>query len=142
MHLLLIAVIASLFFISTETYSQEINATPLPTQHPLVGSWRIDLREAQCHEIYNVMPDGRALVTSWEAESESVFQIDSAPSDKGFYKWIDKIVKDNSKPDCMGYVMEIGHVATNYIIFHKSGRQFLMCQEEKIESCIGPFVKQ
>ncbi len=41
----------------------------------------------------------------------------------------------------MGEVMQIGHEATNFIIFHQTGDQFLMCEAEDINTCIGPFIR-
>jgi hypothetical protein len=93
-----------------------------------------------CDEIYSIRPDGTTLVTSAEEISESVYEISDDPSEKGFYRWVDTITKDNGKKACLGQTM--GHVATNHIVFHSSGDMFLICIEERLESCIGPFVRQ
>ena len=119
-----------------------VKRTPLPTNHPLIGSWRIEVPGTSCYETYSIKADGTRSVTSAEEVVESEFEITSEPSEKGFYKWVDKITKDNGKPDCMGGVSEIGHVATNYIIIHPSKRMFLMCETEDLQSCIGPFILQ
>ena len=37
--------------------------------------------------------------------------------------------------------MEVGHVATNYLFLHPSGNMFLVCEEENINTCIGPLVR-
>jgi hypothetical protein len=71
--------------------------------------------------------------------SESEFTVAEQPSAKGFYKLDDKIVKDNGKQDCSGEVMKPGTRATNYIRFHPSGARFVMCQNETMDACIGPF---
>ena len=81
-------------------------------------------------------------VSSGAQIGASEFEISARPSARSFYKWVDKIVKDNGKPDCSGEIMEIGHVATNFILVHPSGRQFLMCEAENIGTCIGPFILQ
>jgi hypothetical protein len=81
----------------------------------------------------------RDLVTSADEVSESEFHIPAEPSDKGFYKLVDTVVKDNGKEDCMGQVMKVGARATNFIRFHPSGTLFLMCATESMETCIGPF---
>ena len=41
----------------------------------------------------------------------------------------------------MGEVMQVGHEATNYILLHPSRPEFLMCEEERLDTCIGPFRK-
>ncbi len=115
--------------------------TPLRADHPLIGAWRISLPPAGCQEVYYVQADGVLRVTSGAQVAESEFQIPAQASRQGFYKWVDRITRDNGKPDCMGSVMAVGHIATNYILLHPSGAQFLMCEKEDIRSCIGPFVR-
>jgi hypothetical protein len=122
--------------------AQEVHRTPLPKGHPLIGAWRIDVPGTTCHEIYEVHADGTMNVTSGIQAASSEFEISAIPSERGFYKWVDKIVKDNGKPDCMGSIMEVGHIATNFILVHPSKRQFLMCESEDIKTCIGPFKRQ
>lgn len=116
-------------------------ADPLRIDHPLIGTWRIDIPSLSCHEIYRVRANGTTLVTSAEEVAESTFTVSDQPSDMGFYKWVDTIAKDNGKKDCAGETMQIGHEATNFIIFHKTGDQFLMCEAEDIHTCIGPFIR-
>ncbi|MGZ5194947.1 MAG: hypothetical protein ACXWJM_07050 [Ramlibacter sp.] len=116
-------------------------ADPLRDDHPLVGTWRIDLKSVNCHEIYRIRKNGTTLVTSSEEVAESEFVMSDQPSPKGFYKWVDKITKDNGKKDCMGEAMQLGHEATNYIRLHPSGKMFLMCEQEDMNTCIGPLVR-
>lgn len=120
-------------------HAQEVTRSPLPEGHPLIGSWRVEVPGTQCHEVYTVKSNGTMSVTSGAQAAESEFQIDARPSAKGFYKWVDKITKDNGKPDCMGSLMEVGHVATNFILLHPSGKAFVMCQSEDLSACLGPF---
>jgi hypothetical protein len=122
--------------------ADDVVRTPLPSEHPLVGTWRIDLESVQCHETDDLRADGTTRVSSAEEISESEFEISLSPSPQGFYKWVDKIIKDNGKPDCPGSVTEIGHVATNYVILDPSGKMFLLCTTEELKRCIGPFVRQ
>ena len=121
--------------------AQEVTRRPIPPSHPLVGSWRLDVPGTDCHEIYQVRADGTTVVTSGAQAAESEFELDLLANAKGFYKWVDKIAKDNGKPDCMGSVMQVGHVATNYILLHPDGKRFLMCEAEEIKTCIGPLVR-
>lgn len=114
-------------------------AAPPATNHPILGIWRLTLPDTNCSEVYRFRGDGTTLVTSAEEVSESEFQIPAEPSEKGFYKLEDKIVKDNGKKDCTGEIMKVGNQATNFIRFHPSGALFLMCAAESMDTCIGPF---
>ncbi|WP_040787620.1 hypothetical protein [Massilia niastensis] len=107
--------------------------------HPILGIWRLSLPELGCSETYRFRGDGTTLVTSAEEVSESEFNIPDKPSAKGFYRLDDRITKDNGKKDCSGMIMKVGTRATNFIRFHPSGALFLMCQDESMEACIGPF---
>lgn len=111
----------------------------LSANHPIVGIWRLALPELHCVETYRFRGDGTTLVTSKEEISESEYRIPDKPSAKGFYKLEDRIVKDNGKQDCAGEIMKVGTQATNFLRFHPSGALFLMCSDETMEACIGPF---
>jgi hypothetical protein len=116
-------------------------APPQPTskEHPIIGRWTITLPDGTCSETYTFRPDGTTLVTSGEEIAETVFEISAKPTSSGFYKLTDKLVKDNGKKDCSGAVTEIGQTATNYVQFHASGNIFIMCADESLNRCIGPF---
>ena len=121
-------------------------ATALPAQaagpsasHPLLGIWVLTIPQLGCSETYHFRGDGTTLVTSADEVSESEFTVAEQPSAKGFYKLEDKIVKDNGKQDCSGEIMKPGTRATNYLRFHPSGARFVMCRNETMEACIGPF---
>ena len=107
--------------------------------HPILGIWRLALPELHCVETYRFRGDGTTLVTSKDEISESEFRIPDKPNAKGFYKLEDRIVKDNGKKDCSGEIMKVGTRATNFLRFHPSGALFLMCSDETMERCIGPF---
>ena len=114
-------------------------AAPPSAAHPILGIWRLTLPDGSCSETYRFRGDGTTLVTSADEVSESEFAIPAEPSTKGFYKLEDRIVKDNGKKDCSGAIMKVGTKATNYIQFHPSGALFLMCVNETLDRCIGPF---
>jgi hypothetical protein len=107
--------------------------------HPLLGIWVLSIPQLGCSETYHFRGDGTTLVKSAEEVSESEFTVAEKPSVKGFYKLEDHVVKDNGKQDCSGEVMQIGTSATNYLRFHPSGARFVMCRDESMEACIGPF---
>ena len=114
-------------------------AAPPKASHPILGIWKLTLPDGSCSEIYRFRGDGTSLVTSNEEVSESEFTILAEPSEKGFYRLDDKIVKDNGKLDCSGEVTKIGSKVTHFVHFHPSGALFLMCMAESLDACIGPF---
>jgi hypothetical protein len=115
-------------------------AAPLPlSSHPIHGIWRLALPALACVETYRFRADGSTLVTSGAEVSESQYVIPAQPSAKGFYKLEDRIVKDNGKRDCAGSVMKVGTRATHFVRFHPSGSLFLLCSDETMTACIGPF---
>ena len=69
-------------------------APPAPApSHPILGIWKLSLPALGCSETYRFRGDGTTLVTSAEEVSESEFRIPDQPSEKGFYKLEDRIVK-------------------------------------------------
>lgn len=116
-------------------------AAPLRADHPIVGIWRLQLPEERCVETYRIRADGTALVTSAEEVAETAFEIADRPDGDGFYRAVNRIVKDNGKPDCSGHVTQPGQTIDTFILFHPSGDQFLMCQRADTRSCIGPLVR-
>ena len=115
-------------------------APPAPAaNHPILGIWKLSLPDLGCSETYRFRGDGTTLVTSAEEVSESEYRIHDKPSAKGFYKLEDRIVKDNGKKDCAGEIMKVGTKVINFLRFHPSGTLFLMCSDETMQACIGPF---
>lgn len=119
--------------------SQAAWGAPPASNHPIIGVWTLVINNGRCAETYRFRGDGTSLVTSAHEVSESEFAIPAAPSEKGFYKLEDRIVKDNGKQDCSGEIVKVGTRATNFVLFHPSGEIFLMCASESMETCIGPF---
>lgn len=106
--------------------------------HPILGVWLLKVPNTDCTEIYSFRRNGTTLVASNEEEVESEFEISPQPSDRGFYKWTDKIVKDNGGEDCVGDTAEIGRQVINFIRFSPAGDMFVICQDETMRTCIGP----
>lgn len=123
---------------AVNSLAQSVTRTPLPSGHPFVGVWRIDLPNG-CYEGYDVRSDGTKLSRSGDERNESEFEISPSPSTKGFYKWTDKITKGNGHPDCGGSITELGHVAVNYIRLHPNGQRYLLCEAEDMSSCYAEF---
>ena len=116
-------------------------AAPVRSDHPIVGTWRFVLPDGSCHEIYRMRADGTALITSAAEVVETEFVIDDQPDENGFYKALDKIIKDNGKHDCTGQISEVGHSVSSFILFHPSGNMFLMCLKPSMDACLGPFIR-
>jgi hypothetical protein len=116
-------------------------AAPLRSDHPVIGTWQVALPGGFCSEEYHIRGDGTTLVVSAQEIAESTFNIADQPDDKGYYKQVDTVVKDNGKQDCSGEVTQVGHSVTSYLLFRPDGNVFLMCFERDTSTCIGPFVR-
>lgn len=136
------ALVAALIALPSSALAQAFQRAPLPIDHPIVGTWRIDVPGRRCHEVYYIRSDGTARVTSGRQVAETEFEISTSPRASGFYRWRDRIVTDNGGIDCAGEVSEVGHEAINFIRLHPSGNRFLLCEEENLSTCIGPFIRQ
>ncbi|HEX4583851.1 MAG TPA: hypothetical protein VH183_03415 [Burkholderiaceae bacterium] len=114
---------------------------PPKTNHPILGTWIFAVPDTDCEETYYMRQDGTTLVTSGQEVAESVYEIADEPSANGFYKSIDRIVKDNGKPDCAGGITKVGAEVTNYIRFHPSSNMMIICKDESLKACFGPLFR-
>lgn len=137
-----IVVTLALVWLCASVNAQGFARTPLPESHPLVGTWRIDLPDQKCFEEYIVRSDGTKSSQSAEERNESEFMISLIPSSNGFYKWTDRITKNNGKLDCSGSNTALGHVAVNYVRLHPSGQRYLLCEAEDMKSCYAEFYRK
>ncbi|MCC7327071.1 MAG: hypothetical protein IT521_09740 [Burkholderiales bacterium] len=117
-------------------------AAEIAVDHPFIGTWRLTIAQLDCTESYAFLRDGTSHVTSADEVSESQFEISAKPSAKGFYRWTDKIVRNNGKQDCSGRVTAPGGSVTQYVLFHRSGNIFFVCRQERRDTCFGPFIRQ
>ena len=107
--------------------------------HPLLGIWVLHVPHSTCTETYRYRADGTSLVISRLEVSESEYHVPAQPDAQGFYVLDDRVVKNNGKEDCSGETVKVGAAVRNYLRFHPSGDMFLMCFQESMGSCIGPF---
>ena len=117
-------------------------AADLAIDHPFIGTWKLPIAQLNCTETYLFLRDGTSRVTSAEEISESRYEISPAPSASGFYRWTDTIVKNNGKKDCSGsgdQGRQDGHAVR---AVPPLGNIFFICQEEKRNTCFGPFYRQ
>lgn len=117
-------------------------AVPTDKTHstnPLIGSWTWTREVNNCTEVYTFNANGTPHVSSGEEVSDSTYQLSSTPSEKGFYKLTDKVVRDYGGKDCAEDESDsTGSESSNFVIFHQSGDMYLLCQSEALDICIGP----
>lgn len=106
--------------------------------HPIIGTWRFTVPDGSCAETYRFRGDGTSHVTSGEEVAETEFKVSAKPSGKGFYEWVDTIVKDNGKKDCAGQITDVGRTTTTFIQFDAAGQRFIVCRGESHDACFGP----
>lgn len=138
MKLLVLTALLASSISASLVHAQEVTRTPLLDGHPLIGLWRIELKNS-CFEEYDIRADGTKISQSGEERNESDFEISPEPSSSGFFKWTDKITKNNAKPDCGGSIGTVGHVAVNFVRLHPSGQRFLLCEAQDMRSCFAEF---
>lgn len=121
--------------------SSAATSPPVIPEHPIVGVWEFTARGAPCTETYLFKANGTALVTSGEEVAETRYEISPRAGAGGFFKMMDVVTRDNGKKDCGGSITEVGRKATYFIHFHHSGDLLLMCEQESLDTCIGPMVR-
>lgn len=75
-----VAILGSL--LAGVAFAQDVQQTWLPQDHPVLGTWRIDLRNG-CFEEYTLHPKGRKRSLSGEERRKAVVEISERPSFKG-----------------------------------------------------------
>lgn len=117
------------------------HAQALRADHPLIGTWVITAPNG-CAETYTVRADGTATITSADEVAESQLTLSDQASARGFFKWTEKVIKDNGQKDCSGQPGEVGRVNVAFIFLNQDKTQFAMCEREDRKACIGPFVRK
>jgi hypothetical protein len=118
-----------------------VTPVTLRADHPLLAAWALTRRDDGCSETYRFDRSGHTLITSADEVAQSVFTVSDQPSAKGYYKWVDTLVKDNGKKDCWGQSTKPGKTTTSYVMMNPHKDQFYVCSSEDGHQCIGPFVK-
>ena len=114
---------------------------PLRADHPFLGAWQITRRDDGCGEVYRVDRSGHTLITSADEVAQSTFTMTDQPSARGYYKWVDTLVKDNGRKDCWGQVTKPGKTTTRFVMMNPARNRFIVCAAEDGRQCFGPFVK-
>lgn len=108
--------------------------------HRLYGKWAWTYSKNNCTEVYDYRSDNTSVVTSGEEVAESRFTIAEKPDLNGFYRMTDMVTKSNGRTGCDGEPggTPVDHEVTNYILFHPTRDEMLICQEPSLNSCFGP----
>ena len=114
---------------------------PPARDHPILGSWEITGKDGACSEMYRFRSDGTVHVSSRDEVAEIDYDISPAPSAKGFYRWKQRISKDNGGKDCSGKVAKVGDTADWYVQFDPSRERMMVCKAESLRACFGPLRK-
>lgn len=133
---------STLFALCGPLMAADFSRTELPEGHPMIGIWKIAVPGTTCSEMYDIRADGTMRVTSGAQVVETEFSLSREPAAGGFYSWTDHILKENGQADCLGNTHSVGHQATHFITVHREGNQFLMCQQQNLETCVGPFTRE
>ena len=122
--------------------STDFVRTPIDSGHPYIGRWIGQMPELKCFEDHDIRADGTRSVIAGEERAESEFSISALPNSNGYYVLKDKVVKSNGKPDCSGSITKVGSFASVFIKMHSSRDKYLLCFEEKMESCVAEYNRQ
>ncbi len=106
-----------------------------PKPNLLVGTWKLDLPN-HCTETYYVVNNYSTLVTSGTEVSSSFYTLSATPSDKGFYKLVDRVTNTNGLKDCSGHITPHGDVSTTYLQFNELKKTAEMCTDESGAKCL------
>lgn len=110
-------------------------------KHPYHGKWTWVYND--CTEVYTVLPNGTASVTSGDETATSEYTASDMPDIQGFYHVTDTVTDSNGKTGCDGEPSgtDIGHSVNVFIKFNETQDQMLWCFKKSIASCIGPFYR-
>jgi len=117
------------------------NATSLPSNHPLLGTWHFEVPGTHCAETYTFKRDGFRTYRSATEVGKSKFVVSPKPDDSGYYTLTDTIVESNGKSACVGEASPVGDVVTLFIRFEDSADTFFICPAKVNDGCFGPFEK-
>lgn len=119
--------------------AQDLRAAPVPPSHPLLGAWRVELPAPSCVEEHTLRGDGTRSSLSGEERNDAVFELAAQPSPQGYYRWVDRVERGNGRPDCGGGVAALGKVMVHFARLLDDGKRFLLCADQRLESCFATF---
>lgn len=114
--------------------------TSAAAPHPLAGSWSWTLPGKSCTEQLDYRANGTRQGSSGEETTKSRYEVAPIPSLLGFYRLTETVTDSNGKPDCSGDRHEApGAPVTRFIQFSPKKDQLIVCREESLMACFGPF---
>lgn len=115
-------------------------ASSTPAAHPLLGVWSWTLPGKTCAETWQYRANGTRLGTSGEEVTQADYDISATPSPPGFYRLVEAVNNANGKRDCSGDLHQAsGESSTRFIQFSPKLDQLIVCKEESLKACFGPF---
>ena len=127
---------------ATSSATSSATATPpaASAQHPITGSWSWTLPGKPCTETWHYRANGTRQGSSGEEVTQSSYEVSPMPSLPGFYRVTETVTQANGKRDCSGDLHEgAGEPVTRFIQFSPKRDQFIVCKEESLKACFGPF---
>ena len=118
--------------------AEPLSSAPAP--HPLTASWSWTLPGKPCTEQLHYRANGTRLGSSGEETTQSRYEVAAIPSLLGFYRLTETVTDSNAKRDCSGDLHEApGEPVTRFIQFSPRREQLIVCREESLKACFGPF---
>lgn len=112
------------------------------SEHPLIGSWTWKPEGKDCTEVYEWRANGTGHVVSGKEVTETRFKISATPDDKGYYVFLDEVVKDNKGRDCAGSTKDnTGEKSTLFIQISPAKDQIRICVKPSDDACFGPLTR-
>jgi hypothetical protein len=113
----------------------------LPGDHPLVGTWELVFPPYyNCHERSEILANGTRRSQSGMERISSEYSVEEiALSQPHFFKWTDKVVSSNHRPDCSGGLTSVGDIVTWYIYVDVKGGQMYLCKTPSIKDTFAIF---
>jgi len=105
---------------------------------PIPGTWTFTIPDSHCSETHEFRADATLLSSSAKARPERVYGISASPNAKGFYRSVDKVIRQNGRRDCFGESGDPGVSAIIFIRFSPAATSFDACKAKPPHNCIGP----
>lgn len=107
--------------------------------HPIVGTWSWVVFGGNCTETLQFRANRTMLGTSAEEVTEKRYEIAATPDEKGFYRLVETVTRQNDKKDCSGTLSAgPGEQTTRFVQFSPQADKMLVCQAAALSACFGP----
>lgn len=107
----------------------------------LVGSWSWSPPRTDCVETYTYRADGTLSVQSGDERTDAVYRVEAVRGSR-FRKLTMRTTRDNRGKDCAGAAEDdAGRSSTTYYLMSPDKVQMILCNEPKLERCLGPFTR-